>query len=679
MSEKYVTYEEFGAVGDGVTNDFAAIKRAHDYANEAGLPVKACDDAHYYISYALADGEYCSIIIKTPTNWGKAKFTIDDSKFSTWNEEDKKSYQKYVFIVEPSRPAVRVEKKDFPRDIKLMPGMTKIDFAPGYDALIKPVSTKHKIYRRRGYRMHSLGSNSSEILKIDKDGNISPETPVMWKYPSIDYIDVFYIDHEPLTVEGGIFTTKASKNSVYKEVDGVMKLCDNYFMRGLKVMRSNTTVKGVEHYIENEITLKEHSEKLLVGNTYGGFFLASTADTVTFLDCVLTAHRCFTKPRTWAGGNGTQGTYDFQAGYSNNVLLKNCRQSNFWVTVTEDADIIPATKDTPGAVSSMAREQVIKNPLFHDGKGALMHWGVGETDFCKNVEYNGCTLSRFDAHQGLYNGKIINSELNIIALTGMGEMIIENSTQYSLDPSSIYNTLVHMRSDYGSIWDGEIKVKNFKAYHYTGESYVFMHSYQNWYMGYECVYPTITLDNVQYFDADAYYKTRETVPFPKNYGVFLNTGNHIKTEPRIHLETTENTPPYRQYCDYDGDGLVDGFDKFNDGKGHDFNGDGVIDEKDRIYDVELLKNRMPGAPKYDGGIQDEESRENLNPVRPPVHIKVLNNTVGVRYNVVKTSAFGGEDGGFFGNTRFYYNEKDYYLGTDFENAEIFNFENPIKN
>ena len=83
----------------------------------------------------------------------------------------------------------------------------------------------------------------------------------------------------------------------------------------------------------------------------------------------------------------------------------------------------------------MAREQVIKNELFHDGKGALMHWGVGETDFCKNVEYNGCTLSRFDAHQGLYNGKIINSELNIIALTGMGEMIIENSTQYSLDPS----------------------------------------------------------------------------------------------------------------------------------------------------------------------------------------------------------------------------------------------------
>ena len=48
--KKYVTYEEFGAVGDGVHDDFAAICKAHDYANENGLPVKANDNATYYIS-----------------------------------------------------------------------------------------------------------------------------------------------------------------------------------------------------------------------------------------------------------------------------------------------------------------------------------------------------------------------------------------------------------------------------------------------------------------------------------------------------------------------------------------------------------------------------------------------------------------------------------------------------
>ena len=32
--KKIVSYEDFGAVGDGVTDDFDAIARAHAYANE---------------------------------------------------------------------------------------------------------------------------------------------------------------------------------------------------------------------------------------------------------------------------------------------------------------------------------------------------------------------------------------------------------------------------------------------------------------------------------------------------------------------------------------------------------------------------------------------------------------------------------------------------------------------
>ena len=45
MSTKaYVSYKEFGAVGDGVTNDFAAIRAAHAYANENGIAF-CCLDA----------------------------------------------------------------------------------------------------------------------------------------------------------------------------------------------------------------------------------------------------------------------------------------------------------------------------------------------------------------------------------------------------------------------------------------------------------------------------------------------------------------------------------------------------------------------------------------------------------------------------------------------------------
>ena len=37
--KKTVCYEDFGAVGDGKTDDFDAISRAHAYANENGLDV----------------------------------------------------------------------------------------------------------------------------------------------------------------------------------------------------------------------------------------------------------------------------------------------------------------------------------------------------------------------------------------------------------------------------------------------------------------------------------------------------------------------------------------------------------------------------------------------------------------------------------------------------------------
>ncbi|MCC6169919.1 MAG: hypothetical protein IT329_22060, partial [Caldilineaceae bacterium] len=42
---QYVTYEEFGAIGDGVTDDLPAICAAHAYANAQHLPVKTKPDA----------------------------------------------------------------------------------------------------------------------------------------------------------------------------------------------------------------------------------------------------------------------------------------------------------------------------------------------------------------------------------------------------------------------------------------------------------------------------------------------------------------------------------------------------------------------------------------------------------------------------------------------------------
>ena len=80
--KKFVTYLEFGAKGDGKTNDFAAIKAAHDYANKHNIPVKIEGDNTYYIGDVEIDGKAEIAIIKTDVDWGNAKFIIDDNVFA---------------------------------------------------------------------------------------------------------------------------------------------------------------------------------------------------------------------------------------------------------------------------------------------------------------------------------------------------------------------------------------------------------------------------------------------------------------------------------------------------------------------------------------------------------------------------------------------------------------------
>ena len=73
--------------------------------------------------------------------------------------------------------------------------------------------------------------------------------------------------------------------------------------------------------------------------------------------------------------------------------------------------------------------------------------------------YDGCALSRFDAHQGVLNATVINSVLGHhgIKLIGSGTALIENTTVLS-------DSFVALRSDYGSTWNGELIIRNCKFY-----------------------------------------------------------------------------------------------------------------------------------------------------------------------------------------------------------------------
>ena len=75
-----VRYSDFGAKGDGKTDDIDAIAAAHAFANQHGLLVKADEGATYYIG-----GKERTAIIRTDTDFGTAAFIIDDTEVQNRN------------------------------------------------------------------------------------------------------------------------------------------------------------------------------------------------------------------------------------------------------------------------------------------------------------------------------------------------------------------------------------------------------------------------------------------------------------------------------------------------------------------------------------------------------------------------------------------------------------------
>ena len=90
---EFITYEQFGAIGDGVTDDMPAIARAHDEANRLGLPVKAKAGAVYYIS-----PKELPATVQTSVDWTGAKFIFDD--------RDCENFRAPIFRVLPSENPV---------------------------------------------------------------------------------------------------------------------------------------------------------------------------------------------------------------------------------------------------------------------------------------------------------------------------------------------------------------------------------------------------------------------------------------------------------------------------------------------------------------------------------------------------------------------------------------------
>ncbi len=377
INEKYVSYEDFGAIGDGVTDDMPAIARAHEYANENGLPVKAKDGAAYYIG-----GKNITAVIKTDVDFGEAKFIIDDRQLE--------NVKANVFHIKSDFPTYTPEISELYR------GQKHIDFPHEGRTYVRVYNENNRIFRRKGENANN-GVDATDCFVVDADGNI--ENEINWDYPKVSKALAKCIEDAPITLKGGVFVTVANKwERVY-----------NYHSRGFYITRSGVTVTGLTHLLEGEGD---------EGAPYSGFLSVSEAVDVTISDTLLTPHKTYmTKDSNPPFYVNRMGTYELNFTASINTRLIGVKQTR---------DIV----DT-------------------------RYWGLIGTNFSKEIYIKGCEMSRFDAHMGVSGATIVDSKIGhqCLSLIGYGEFYIENSFVLG-------HSFINLRGDYGSIWNGNITVKN---------------------------------------------------------------------------------------------------------------------------------------------------------------------------------------------------------------------------
>ena len=418
-----VLYSDFGARGDGVTDDIEAIIRAHAFANQHNLPVKADRDAKYYIG-----GTDATAFIQTDTDFGNAEFLIDDT-----NVENRTTA---IFVVTSKLESHPIEGvKNLKRQ------QTNLGVTLPRRSLVCATDNNVKRYIRYGANQNQ-GSSQTDIFIVETNGDIDPKTPLLWDFDQITELAAYPIDTIQLKITGGRFTTRANAHeSKYA-----------YYNRSLAIRRSNTLVEGLEHYVVDE---GDH------GAPYGGFINIFRCSDVTVRDTILTGHKTYRTIGS-AGTTVSMGTYDISLNRATNVSFINCRQTN---------DINDRT-----------------------------YWGIMGSNYCKNLLYDGCSLSRFDAHMGVANATIRNSTIGSagISVTGTGTLLLENTTANG-------SNLVGLRTDYGCTWEGDFIIRNCVfipggggkiSASLIGGSYSGQHDF-----GYTCYMPkTITIDGLHIDD-----------------------------------------------------------------------------------------------------------------------------------------------------------------------------------
>ena len=507
--KKYVSYEEFGAVGDGVTDDFDAIEAAHLYANEHNLVVKPNKEATYYVGAKLTR----EIPIECDVDFNDAHFVIDD------NVPNAYQYKNVALFALRRKSSVILEGEELIKAIgegvTIRKGDTSFDWlAPilTEDSFVVVTNSEHRDFVRFGSN-ENKGVSRHDIFEVMKDGTLDPETDVAYEFDKITKLEIYPAREKPITVKNGNFASICCRTVAETDFMGRW----HGYMRGFVVERADVTFENITHRMINEPDLrmdKDELAKIYGGRDesypYVGFIVSRRANRLTLKDCILTSRTTYyeDKPATVSTGGRVPapvplGSYDMYFITSNRVSLIRLKQ------------------ECP------------------TGIGDSRYWGIMASNNCKNFFLDTCYMNRFDAHQGFWNTKIVNSTIgHSINITGGGHLYMENVVKLR-GPF-----FMSIRGDYGGSFEGDIVLKNCRldgkhAYNSTREDcqktyasytqgYIIcpgasvpadLELFYNWDFGYELYLPkAITIDGFTHgISGDLYvYSKVEDMRFVNN-------------------------------------------------------------------------------------------------------------------------------------------------------------------
>lgn len=450
-----ISYDQFGAKGDGTTDDYEKMNATHNFANSHNITVIANPEKTYYVKDITAP-----IPVQTNVDWKGANFIIDDTGTPS---------KHHLFDVTPTGGTM-----DFTGEVlSLIQGQDSCNLVGHGNLIVRFENANKKDFIRSGSNADN-GVNRKEFVRVDNNGKILDY--LYFQFDQVTSILAKKLDEAFITIGNGTF------KNIVNTIDSY-----NYYGRGIMVHRCNVIIEKINHTMEGE-------DDTSTSSPYSGFICSNFCANLTIKDCNVVAHKQF-----YTADNTPKGSYDINTEGTVGLLVDNVIQNN----------------------------DICNSNL----------WSVHGANYCRDCTFRNSTLSKIDAHKGVYNLYVDNCIVGNrgIGCCGAGKVVIRNTVVNSY-------RFFYLRDDFGSWFDGTVEIYDcqLNCFEDRNKSLLWAadndgsHNY-----GYVCKLPSLKVEN--------FYFNNQPNCNNFNYLYYFSTGDN--TNYSVDYDTNAANSCYPQVFD----------------------------------------------------------------------------------------------------------------------------------